>query len=195
MATQTKTGYLYGCRGLVITKLNADGSMPDSPERHGIKTAQKASVELQYEEGEKSVLRGGDKIVAVIEEEDVVIGASFKFTNAKFDAKATEIIAGGTLLTSGEEITGWEAPKISDQGSRLPFAAEVYVANYNSRGVLQGYLKISLPFCFGKTSGVEWSDNNWSTPEFEVKARENPATDASCYRKEFVNDLPAELST
>lgn len=193
MATQTKTGYLYGCRGLVITKLNADGSMPTSPERYGIKTAQKASVELEYEEGEKSTLRGGDHLLAIIEQEDVVTGASFKFTNAKFDAKATEIIAGGTLLTSGEEIIGWEAPKIADQGNRVPFAAEVYVMNYNSRGVLQGCLKITLPFCFGRAPAVEFSDNEWATPEFEVKARENPANNTSCYRKEFVNDLPAEL--
>jgi hypothetical protein len=195
MATQNKTGYLYGCRGLVITKLNADGSMPGPPDRYGIKTAQKASVELQYEEGEKSTLRGGDKVIAIIEQEDVVTGAGFKFTNAKFDAKATEIIAGGTLLTSGEEIIGWEAPKIADQGSRLPFAAEVYVVNYNSRGVVQGYLEITLPFCFGKAPAVEFSDTEWSTPEFEIKAKENPATNASCYRKKFVNDLPAELTS
>ena len=195
MATQNKTGYLYGCRGLVITKLNADGSTPVPPDRYGLKTTQKASVELQYEEGEKSILRGGDKIIATIEQEDVVIGASFKFTNAKFDAKATEIIAGGTLLTSGEEITGWEAPKIADQGIRLPFATEVYVTNYNSQGVVQGYLKISLPFCFGRAPAVEFSDNEWSAPEFEINAKENLSTSASCYRKEFVNNLPSELTS
>jgi hypothetical protein len=194
MATQIKSGYLYGCRGLVITQLNADGSMPGTPDRYGIKTSQKASVEVEYEEGEKSTLRGGDKVLAKVEDRDTITGANVKFTDARFDAKATKIIGGGTLLTSGEEITGWEAPKTTDD-EPLPFAAELYTANYNAQGGVDGYIKYSFPFCKGKLPAVEHSDKEWSAPEFEIRGRENPSTAAACYRKEFVASLPVELTS
>lgn len=193
--TQSKTGYLRGCKGMVIFPLLATGAPASPVVRYGIKTANKAGVELVYEEGEKSTLRGGDVIIAVVEDEDVVVGATFKFTDARFNAEATTIVAGGTLVTSGGDSIGWEAPKLSDQGTRLPFGAEVYVSNFTKNGILDGYQKITLPFCMGKAPGIEHADKEWATPEFEVKAKENPYSNSSCYRREFVTALPAELTS
>ena len=53
MATQIKRGYMRGCRGLLITGLNPDGSMPENPVRHWIDTAQEASIETEVVEGEQ----------------------------------------------------------------------------------------------------------------------------------------------
>lgn len=195
---QTKSGYLYGCRGIVITPLLATG-LPDDTKKHAIKTAQKAGVEVQYEDGERSVLRGGDILLAVAEEDDTIIGAKFTFTNAKFDAAATTIIAGGTVLDDEDPVTpvinGWAAPLISDPAP-APFLAEVYASNFTSAGKVDGYIKIKLPFCRGRAASVQFGDKEWSTPEFEIKARENGLTDPkqSCYSKQFVTALPAELS-
>ena len=84
---------------MLITPLNEDGSKPyPVPEKHWIDTAQEVSVEAEVVEGESGELRGGDRILVRIEEDDIVVGATLGFTDARFDAKATELIAGGTLI-------------------------------------------------------------------------------------------------
>ena len=194
--TQTKTGYLKGCRGLILTPLNPDGSMPTTPEKHAIKTSQSVAVELETVEGESGELRGGDRVLARFEEHDVVVGANLTFTDARFDAQAAQIIGGGTVITDEMDLTkiiGWKAPKIDEQGTRIPFQCEVYVANYNSSGGLDGYLKYTFTYCIGYALGIEHQDQEWGTPEFEIRARENPATGEPYVSKVFVDQLPAEL--
>ena len=264
---QTKTGYLKGCRGLILTPLNSDGSMPATPQKHAVKTSQSVSVELETVEGESGELRGGDRVLARFEENDVVVGANLTFTDARFDAQAAQIIGGGKLVYEevqvtgdsvgtgdgtttvftlanqnvvpgsetiyqdgtpvssseytiddetgtitfntapavGVEITadytyedqtkinGWEAPKVTEQDNRIPFQCEVYVANYNASGGLDGYLKYTFPYCIGYAPGIEHQDQEWGTPEFEIRARENPSTGASYVKKVFVDQLPTEL--
>ena len=193
---QKKTGYLKGCRGLILTPLNEDGSMPATPQKHAVKTSQSVSVELESWEGESGELRGGDRGLARFEEHDVVVGANLTFTDARFDAEAAQIIAGGSVVTDEldpETVVGWKAPKIEEQGTRIPFQCEVYVANYNSSGGLDGFLKYTFPYCIGYAPGIEHQDQEWGTPEFEIRARENPATGEPYVSKVFVDQLPTEL--
>lgn len=178
----------------MIVQLTAAGAMPTTPVRFGIRTAQTVEEEVTYAEGEQSQLRGGDRIQAVREEEDVVIGAELTFRDARFDAKATAIMAGGTLIESGGAIVGYRVPRLADQGTRLPFLAEVYVDNYLSHGVLNGYVRTIYPLCFGRVPSVSYEDQAWATPEFTVRARENLAMALPVISKEFVDALPAELS-
>ena len=195
MATplQTRTGYLYGCRGLVIVQLTAAGALPAVPARFGIRTAQTVGEEVTYVEGEQSQLRGGDRIQAIREEEDVVIGAELTFRDARFDARATAIMAGGTLIESGGAIVGYRVPRLADQGTRLPFLAEVYVDNYLSHGVLNGFVRTIYPLCFGRVPSVSYEDQAWASPEFTIRARENTVMGLPVISKEFVDTLPAEL--
>jgi len=195
---QQKSGYVKGVKGIVITGLLETGAADVTAVAHGIKTAQKASIEVQYEEGEKSTLRGGDSILCVVEDSDTITGVTMKFTNAKFDADATLIIQGGTLIQDDTDpdspITiGWEAPMTADAKPN-PFKAEIYARNYNSSGIVDGYVKVTVPYCTGKMSSLAYADNEWSTPEFEIKGKENSALSMGCYRKEFVAALPTELS-
>ncbi|HEY8355808.1 MAG TPA: hypothetical protein VIK69_12430 [Methylophilaceae bacterium] len=198
-AIQKKSGYLRGIKGAILIPLSPDGSMPATPERHPIKTTQTAGIELEVIEGESSELRGGDMLLARVEEEDYVVGANITLTDARFDAKAAVIIGGGQLITQsdgqgGEEIIGYVAPTIEEQArGRTPFALEIYVANYNKSGGRDGWLKYTFPYCVGRAPNIEHQDREWGTPEFEIKARENPATGESVYSKEFVDTLPAEL--
>jgi len=191
-----KRGYLRGVRGVLITPLNEDGSKPyPVPEKHWIDTAQEVSVEAEVVEGESDELRGGDRILVRVEEDDVVVGAELGFTDARFDAKATELIAGGTLIYDGNDpdvIIGWEAPKIEDQYDRKPFQADVFVQAFNAQGGREAYLRYLFRFCKGYSPNVTHSDQEWGTPEFTIKARENPATGESTYKKEFVPVLPPD---
>jgi hypothetical protein len=194
---QQKTGYLKGCRGLILTPLNEDGSLPSTPVKHAIKTSQSVSVELETVDGESGELRGGDRVLARFEEHDVVVGANLTFTDARFDAQAAQIIGGGELITvtegTDQRVTGWSAPTIEQQSTRTPFKAELYVTNFNKSGGVDGYLRYTFPYCIGYAPGIEHQDQEWGTPEFEIRARENPSTGASYVQKEFVDTLPADL--
>lgn len=195
---QAKTGYLKGVRGLVLTPLNPDGSMPGSPTKHAIKTAQSASVEPETVEGESGELRGGDRVLARFEEHDVVVGVNITFTDARMDAMAAQIIAGGQLITQddgsgNQQVIGYAAPTIEEQAQRIPFQAELYVANFNKSGGVDGFIKYTFPYCIGYAPSIEHQDQEWGTPEFEIRCRENPATGESYCRWEFVEQLPAEL--
>ncbi len=196
---QKKSGYLHGCRGAVLVPLNPDGSMPASPERHPIKTTQTVGIEKEVVEGESGDLRGGDRLLARYKEDDYVVGVNITLTDARFDAKAAVIIGGGQLITedngTGEvEIVGYVAPTIEQQAQRLPFQFELYVANFNSSGGVDGYLKYTFPYCKGRSPNIEHQDREWGTPEFEIMATENPATGESVYRVDFIDELPPELA-
>jgi len=194
--SQNKKGYLRGVRGVLITVLNSDGSMPASPTKYWIDTAQNVSVEAQVAEGETADLRGGDKFLTRVEDEDIVVGVDLTFTDARFDVEATVYIAGGSLITvtegADERIIGWEAPTIAEQNSRTPFQAEVYVQSFDEKGGREAYLKYTFRYCKGYAPNIEHADQEWGTPEFTIKARENPATGESVYKKEFVSSLPPE---
>jgi hypothetical protein len=181
-------------RGVLITPLNEDGSkLYPAPEKHWIDTAQEVSVEAEVVEGESGELRGGDRILVRIEEDDIVVGAELGFTDARFDAKATELIAGGTLIYDGNDpdvIIGWDSPKIEEQYSKKPFEAEVFVQAFNAEGGREAYLRYTFRYCKGSAPSITHGDQEWGTPEFTLKARENPSTKESTYKKEFVSVLP-----
>lgn len=191
---QIKKGYLRGCRGLLITELNADGSKPAQPERYWVDTAQEASLAIQIVEGEQSDLRGGDRLLARVEENDVVTGVDLDFTDARSAIQSLKLLMGGTLIVENnggvEEIVGWEAPTVAQQVEKRPVEAELYVQSFNSEGGREAYLRYKFPYCTGTLGSVSHSDQDWGTPEFALKARENPSTGASAYSKKFVDDLP-----
>ena len=194
MATQIKKGYLRGCRGLMITGLNADGSVPATPVTHWVDTSQEASIEMEMVEGASSDLRGGDRLLTRVEDNDTNVGVNLSFTDARFDAQVLSMLAGGTLITTGtapdEEIIGWEAPKIADQSAKIPVKVELYVQSFNAEGGREAYLKYTFPYCIGTIGSVTHTDQDWGTPEFSFKARENGSTGDSAYTKEFVSALP-----
>jgi len=192
---QTKKGYLRGVRGVMITELEADGSMPVAPSLYWVDTAQEVGIEAVVIAGESAELRGGDRLLLRLEEDDVISGATLTFRDARFDAKAATLIAGGNLITELENgdlrIVGWEAPTIEEQADRIPFQAEVYVQSFNEAGGREAYLKYTFRYCKGNAANVSHGDRSWGTHEFTVKAKDNPSTLESTYKKEFVAELPS----
>lgn len=195
-----KTGYLRGVRGMVITTLEDDGSEPSEPEEFTMDTPQTIGIEVEIEEGESESLRGGDSVLARIEEDDTIIGVNLSITDAKFDPELYAAISGGSVIEeevdTEEEVVGYEAPTIEEQRSnKTPFEAKVYVQSHDSSGNIEGYVEYTFPFCKGIFNGIDHGDQEWGTPEFSVKGRENPDSGDSCYRSEFIekDDLPSDL--
>lgn len=194
---QLKKGYIRGVKGLVVTRINPDGTDDAGATPYGIKTAQQVGVEVQSVGGEESILRGGDKILARVKDPDTVVAINLALQNARFDAKAMETIAGGTLIEVVEgadtRIVGWEAPTIEAQQNPPYFKAEVYATNHNARGGIDGYVKYTFYYCRATFGNETLQDQNWVIPEMNIECMENPSLSGGIYKKEFVDALPAEL--
>ncbi len=194
---QNKRGYLRGIVGAVITGLNQDGTMPVTPTKVGMKTAQEAPYEREVVEGEKGALHGGGKVLAYVADDDVTVGVNLTLKDARFDAHAVKLIEGGTLIEVAEgadtRVVGWEAPTVADQQPRPVFQVEVYQRSHDGRGAGEGYMRYTFYFCRGYLSGFNIADAEWSSAEFKIVAVENPNLTAGVYKKEFVSTLPTEL--
>ena len=194
---QVKKGYLRGVKGIVIEPLKADGTKEDTPKRYGIKTPQEIGIEAVIVEGETSELRGGDVVLTQVTDPDIITGATLTMIDARYDAEATEMIAGGDVIEEvvGEdtEIVGWSMPLIADQAERVPFLAEVYVQSFNASGGKEGYVMYTFYFCTGYAPKVDHKDKEWSSPEFTIKCAENGGLAKPTYDKKFVDTLPDEL--
>ncbi len=197
-STQIKKGYLRGVVGMVLTPINVDGTEQPEAVSYGVKTAQEVSVENEVIEGEASELRGGDRLLAYVRDDDTVVGINLTLTDARFDAKVLELIMGGSLIEDttdpeNPEIIGWEMPTIEQQQNKPAFKADLYVRSFNSKGIVEGYMKYSFVYCKGTIGDVTHSDSEWATQEINIWAQENPTVSGGVYKKQIVSTLPTEL--
>jgi hypothetical protein len=148
---QNKRGYLRGVRGLVVTRVNADGTADGAAVAYGIRTAQQVALEIQSVDGEESVLRGGDKVLARVKDPATVVGLNLTVQDARFDAQAIVTLCGGTLIEVVEgadtRINGWEAPSMEAQQTPPHFKVEVYAVSHGARAGVEGYVKYTFYFC------------------------------------------------
>ena len=196
---QYRSGYTKGLKGLVIEVLDTDGSaVTPTPTRFGVRTPQEMGYEFEVVEGDESQLRGGDMILVNVKEEDIIVSANLSVTNAKFDLEQTYHIAGGTLVTETINTTdynnGWAFPSLSEQYAKVPFKLEVYIQNFNASGQQDSYMKLEFWYVKGYLSSVEHSDQEWGTPELEMKAQENGAQSKTLMNVSWVDSLPTELT-
>lgn len=195
---QIKRGYIRGVRGVVVTAIKDTGEDQTPESKYGIKTAQQVGVSVVIESGASETLRGGDMILTRIKEPNTVVGLELTLQNARFDAKAMEMIAGGTLIEVAEDpdtrVVGWDAPSIEDQQNPPLFKAEVYAANYNAAGAIDGFLKYTFPYCRATFGNETLQDQSWAIPEMRIECQESPLG-GGAYRKEFVAELPEDLTS
>lgn len=196
---QYRTGYTKGIKGAVIEVLQSDGSaVTPTPTRYGIRTPQEIGYEFEVVEGDESQLRGGDQILVNVKENDIIVSANISITNAKFDVEATTHIAGGTLVEETIDLVdynnGWEFPTISEQATKTPFKLELYIQNFNASGQQDSYMQVNFWFNKGYMTGVTHSDQEWGTPELEIKAEENGAQSKSIMDIGWTDTLPTELT-
>lgn len=95
---QAKTGYIRGVRGIVITPILESGAPAVAAASYGINTAQQIGVEAVVVTGATDELRGGDKLLAHIEDNDIVTGMKLNVQDAKVDLMGLTKMAGGTLV-------------------------------------------------------------------------------------------------
>jgi len=195
---------LYGCRLLEVDELDPDADFAPLGDPTLLEVPQEAGVEPDIIEGARDELRGGDRLVAVIEEEDYLAGLNITFNNAELDPTTIQIIAGGGDLIEDEEevpnVIGYESPTFDDQhDGRVPFQAKLYVAQYtegfSEREELTGFIEFTFPYCKGQIPSVSPAGQTFMVPSFTIEAREHKHSDpkqgAFKFKQVAVGDLPS----
>lgn len=184
---------LYGVKQINITNLESDGSADASATEYTIDNPQRVSIAAVYEDGERNVLRGGDEIIAVIEEDDKLIGFDLTVELAELMPEVDETICGGTATPASGK---WESPKTSSEDP-YPFEMVMWVKNYDesdSNSTQDGYIKFTFNFCKGRRSTQEVADKSFGTPTYEVRARVNISGGAGNYESAMEYEKVASIS-
>ena len=171
MASPTNT-ILYGVRQIRLLNLLATGADDASATTYDITVPQSVGYSFIYIDGEEQVQRGGDDIVALINEDDKFIGVDFNIVFAALMNEIDAVICGGTSTPASSK---WESP-ISDSEEAYPFSMIIWVANYKESdrsSVQDGFIKFTMPFCKGKRSADTNADKVFGKPAYTMEARNN----------------------
>jgi hypothetical protein len=161
---------MYGVRQIRVTPLLLTGA-PDGSASPIVSTKiQTLDISPAYIDGSVATLRGGDKVVAEIQEEDVFKGVNITINMATAEAKLKAAMVGGT-----ESDGKWSAPKDATE-MPYPFKLEVWQANYteSEESIQDGFIKHEFDFCKrGRLGGKSITQQEFSTEQYTFEARRN----------------------
>lgn len=180
---------LYGCKMMVIKELDPDtGAAKAGGETAMFETPQQVGVNHQWIEGQRAELRGGDKLVATVEDEPEMTGVELSFTNAELPGEALVLLAGGNFAAGK-----YSAPRIGEVVP--PVIVELYVARYaegnNDASNIEGYRKWTFYYAKGRVPNYTAQDRNFLVPQFTIRCKENTKADKPVYEWEDVTELPS----
>ena len=183
---------LYGCKLMVVKELDPDTGLP--PEADGkvamFETPQEAGINHQWITGQRQEVRGGDAVVATVEEDDELTGANITFRDAKMPGEALALLAGGTWDEVNKK---YSAPRRGEKPAAVQI--ELYVARYaeghNDQSQVIGYRKWTFYHAKGRVPDYTAQDRNYLVPQFTIKCTENAKADKPVYEWEDVDELPS----
>jgi len=171
MATTTDET-LYGVKQINIKNLLATGAEDPSATEYVVDNPQDVSIAAVYEDGARVVLRGGDEIIAIVEEDDKLVGFDLSFKVAQLMPEVDEVICGGVATPGSGK---WESP-VDDSEEAYPFYLYLWIQNYTesgSKSTVDGYIKFTFPMCIGRRGSQDHSQQNFGSPSYTVEARRN----------------------
>lgn len=155
-----------------------------------ITTPQQVGFEPQVIEGARQELRGGDRLIATVEEADSFVGINATFNDAKLSIEAMRLIGGGTII--GNQ---YFPPTVDQQSTKPPFKAEIYIAEFEEGAQevsdVTGYKKVTLERCIGRVPSFTAQGQNFMVPSYTMKARDNKKQNKPSFSIDFVDTLPA----
>jgi len=183
---------VYGVKLVVLTELKQDGSTKADGKVIRIDTPQEVSYSPNIKEGQETELRGGDRLIATVKEDDVLTSLTATFKDATLDIEAMKLIGGGTITGTGDTAV-YNAPTMSDT-TRTPFKAEIYSAIYGdgakTAGDIEAYKKVTLNYAKGRIPAFTQQDRNFMVPSYTITSTENSTTSKGPFSIETVASLP-----
>jgi hypothetical protein len=196
---------VYGVALVVLTELKQDGSTKTGGKVVRIDSPQQVQYSANIKEGQETELRGGDRLITTVKEDDVLTSLTATFQDAKLNIDAMVLIGGGTVTGSGESAV-YDAPTMSDT-SRTPFMAEIYSTIYgdgaktahqhssSATGDIEGYKKVTLNYAKGRIPAFTQQDRAFLVPSYTITSTENSSTGKGPFSIETVASLPPATST
>jgi len=156
-----------------------------------VTTPQQVGFEPQIIEGARQELRGGDRLIATVEEADNFVGINATFNDAKLSIEAMRLIGGGTI-----NFNKYVPPTVEEQANKPPVKAEIYIAQFEEGAQevsdVTGYAKVTLERCIGRVPSFTAQGQNFLVPSYTLKARDNKKAGKPSFGIDFVEALPAE---
>ena len=183
---------LYGIKHVVLSELDpATGLIKAvNPIICTVTTAEDAELDPVISNGEEKMLRSDELILAIARTPDLLYGYNLKLKDNTFDVSVASLIEGGTIRRDGgQNIVGYDSPKLADGATMKQFQAEIYIANYEGDSI-KNYVKLTLTNCIGKAPKLGFK-KDFFAPEFEIKARENTTANKAIKLVDFVSVLPS----
>lgn len=145
-------------------------------------------------EGETKTLRDSKRILARAKEDDLLEGMKLTLTTVKFSPTALALIQGGKvrngLTEHASKIVGYDAPMMSEGGSKTPFKMTAYCENRAGDDIVN-YVAFTFWKCSGKPIGLELK-KEFFAPKMEVTATENTKINKPSYSFDYVDKLPGD---
>ena len=183
---------LYGVRQIQVTPLLDDGSADPSASAISSTKIQTINITPVYIDGNQTDLRGGDNVVASIQEDDKFKGVNLSMNLATVEAELKQVMVGGTY----DDDEGWEAP-IDDSEMPFPYKLEVWQANYtesDSESTADGYIKHIFNFCKrGRLGNKDMDQQTFSVENYTCEARRNES-DPSDIEPAWEHDIVESIS-
>ncbi|MDM0478654.1 hypothetical protein QTH27_12785 [Clostridium perfringens] len=145
-------------------------------------------------EGETKTLRDSKRILARAKEDDLLEGMKLTLTTVKFSPTALALVQGGKVRNGETEhaskIVGYDAPMMSEGGSKTPFKMTAYCENRAGDDIVN-YVAFTFWKCAGKPIGLELK-KEFFAPKMEVTASENTKIKKPAYSFDYVDKLPVD---
>lgn len=182
---------LYGIKKIAIHELDPSTQLPL---QGGIcvigKTAEECALEPVVSEGEETIKRVDNQILAVASTDDILYGYDVTLVDNVLDIEMASLMSGLKLVKEEEEVTGYETPLLKDGVVFRPFALDIFCANYEGQSI-KGYVKIRLNYCRGKANKFEVK-KEFQMPEFSVSAREPSKAGLPIKKLSLLTELPTD---
>lgn len=189
---------LYDIAMAVITQLDEKtglvaSAVPKIVMNSSEKDMMEADLSPVVSKGNEKILRSKKKILADVQEDDLLYGYNLKFKNVVLNLQAAALFEGGKIRYSTEtghenEIVGYDMPMLSEGMTTKPFMMELYIANYEGNSIM-GYNKITMNWCKGTPMKMSFK-KDFFTPEFDIECRENTLAKKTVKAVDLVKELP-----
>lgn len=118
-----------GVVAIRITRLQSDGSLDTGPSASYVLNSDLISISFtpEYEEGDEFTQKGGDGTVCTTYRgPDTLKRSNFEIAICNPDPEASEMLAGGTLLTDAGVVVGYAPPPVGVDGNPNGVAIEAW---------------------------------------------------------------------
>jgi len=167
----TDTYAIYGVKQIRVTPLLDTGAEDPSAVALTSTKIQKIGITDVYIDGNQSDLRGGDGVVASIQEPDIYKGHNLAISLATVEPDLKAAMVGGVVTDDK-----WEAPKDATE-MPYPYKLEVWATRYtesDSESSADGYRKHTFNFCKrGRMAGKDLDQQAFSIENYTCEARRN----------------------